>query len=55
MLKLIISAEVYIEERDWLETGWRIWEELSDQADCRDRDDWNTAGGKWQTIEQRAE
>ena len=55
VLKLIISAEVYIEERGWLETGWRIWEELSDQADCRDRDDWNTARGKWQTIEQRAE
>ena len=38
MLKLIVSAEAYIEERDWLETGWRIWEALSEEAGCRERD-----------------
>lgn len=35
VLKLIVSAEAYIEERDWLETGWRIWETLSEEAGCR--------------------
>ena len=38
VLKLIVSAEAYIEERDWLETGWRIWEALSEEAGCRERD-----------------
>ena len=38
VLKLIVSADVFIEERDWLETGWRIWEDLSEEAGCRGRD-----------------
>ena len=38
VLKLIIGARVYIEEAERLETGWKIWEEISDEAGCRDRD-----------------
>ena len=28
VLKLIIGARVYIEEADWLQTGWKIWEDI---------------------------
>ena len=37
-LKLIIGGKVFLEEPRWLETGWKIWEELSDEAGCRERD-----------------
>ena len=38
VLKVIIGTKVYLEESDWLETGWRLWEALSEEAGCEKRD-----------------
>ena len=38
ILKLVIGTDVYVEESNWLETGWRIWEELADESGGSGRD-----------------
>ena len=61
ILKLLIGAEVYIEESDWLAAGWRLWEDMAEENQSEKRDFFlplpteglEGSSGGWRTMQQR--